>query len=221
MKTSPLVPTPTAVAARLRSAQAFAEFGDELLLRMVARASWRSLKENGLLWRRGQRAYEVVYVWSGCLRVERADDKVVSYRRVPQGEGIGYSNALARIPCSVDVRADVETRLVVLAGDDLRALVPRYPELAFGLIGYLGGLIGRLSDDIEALHHDDIEARALRALQQLGRGRTEVQITHEALAEVVAARRETVSRILKRLEGAGLVELGRGRVTLTSRFPRG
>lgn len=220
LKNSEALPTVAAIASRLRSAEAFRELGQEVLLRMASKATWRSLKANALLWKRGQHAYEAAYVWSGSLRVERSDRKTVSYRRVPQGEGIGYPNALARIPFMADVRADADSRLLLLSGDALRALVPAHPELAFGLIGYLGGLIGRLSDDIEALHHEDVDARLLRGLQQLGRGKSQVELTHEALAEVVAARRESVSRALKKLESAGLVKLGRGRVILLARFPR-
>ncbi len=75
----------------------------------------------------------------------------------------------------------------------------------------LAGVIERM----EAVALTPVEARLAALLLALDRGNGEVEITHQRLAEELGTAREVISRHLKRLEGAGLLSLGRGRVRLT------
>jgi CRP/FNR family transcriptional regulator len=205
------------LAARIQRAPLFADLGQAGCREVAAAGAFRRLRKGEVLWRRGAHAYEVAFVWEGALGVVREQMATesgaqVGYRVVPINDTIGLSNAIGRIPCSVDVVAREASRVVLFPGDALRALVPRYPELAFRAIAQLGDLVATLSDEIERLHTGSLEERIVARLRQLARGRREVLITHEALASQVAARRESVTRALGELAERGLVTLGRGRI---------
>lgn len=75
----------------------------------------------------------------------------------------------------------------------------------------LAGVIERM----ESVALTPVEARLAALLLALGRGNGEVAITHQSLAEELGTAREVISRHLKRLEGAGMLSLGRGVVRLT------
>ena len=76
----------------------------------------------------------------------------------------------------------------------------------------LAGVIERM----EAVALTPVEARLAALLLALDRGGSGgVQITHQSLAEELGTAREVISRHLKRLEGAGLLTLGRGVVRLS------
>ncbi len=148
------------------------------------------------------------------LDVVRRADKRVTFRTVKQNEIIGVSNAMGLTPCTVDVVAGAPTRVVLVPGELLRSLVPRYPEIAFRSLDYMGALLGRLSDEVERLHHASLEDRVLDRLRSLSAGRAEIVVTHEELAQQVAARRESVSRVLSALARRRMIRAGRGRITV-------
>jgi len=185
------------------------------VLRSLAEQSQvRSLRARQKLWSQGAYAYELAFVWSGHLRVVRRQGEHVTFRRVGINELIGFSNAIGRAVCSVDVVAGESARVMLVPGDALRAAIPRCPEIAYRALEHLGTLVARLTDDIELLHTGRLGARLLRRLRTLGAGRQEIVITHQALAEEVAARRESVTRELKKLEARGALRCRRGRIVL-------
>src|SRR5262249_25192512 len=151
------------------------------------------------------------YVWDGQLDVVRNMTERVTFRSVRQNEIIGVSNAMGLTPCTVDVVAEQATRVLLIPGETLRSLVPRYPEIAFRALDYMGALLGRLSDEVELLHRGSLDDRIVHRLRSLAAGRREIGMTHQELGQQVAARRESVTRALRGLEKRGMIRCRRGR----------
>ena len=204
---------PEAFARRLGQTALFGGLDDAPLLAMARHATLRTLRRAQVLWKHGAHAYELALVWEGQLDVVRRAEKV-HFRTVKQNEIIGVSNAMGLTPCTVDVVAAEASRVLLVPGELLRSLVPRHPEIAFRALDYMGALLGRLSDEVELLHRSSLEDRVVHRLRKLAAGRLEVAVTHQELAEQVAARRESVSRVLSDLEGRGMVRCRRGRIEI-------
>lgn len=207
---------PSEFAKRLGIAPLFQGLGDAPLLAIAKHAQLRSLRRGQILWRYRSNAYELAFVWDGHLQVRRAE-RSITFRSVRQNEIIGVSNAMGLTPCTVDVVAGEATRVLLVPGELLRSLVPKYPEIAFRALDHMGALLGNLSDEVELLHRGSLEDRVVHRLRSLSSGRREVAITHEELAEHVAARRESVSRVLTTLEKRGVLRCGRGRIEMLER----
>lgn len=204
-------------ADRLALASVFRGIGDAAIQAIAKNAELRTLRRRQILWKQGSHAYELAFVWSGQLDVTRSFEGRVTYRAVRINEVIGFSNAIGRAVCSVDVVAgEPSTRVLIVPGDVLRSLIPIHPEIAYRALEYMGDLVGRLSDEIEMLHHGTLEARLVRRLTELAEGRREVRVTHLQLAEQVAARRESVTRALSLLEERGMLKCRRGRIEISS-----
>jgi CRP-like cAMP-binding protein len=206
---------PAQFAKRLGIAPLFQGLGEEPLLAIAKHAVLRSLRRGQILWKYRAHAYELAFVWDGHLQVRRAEESL-TFRAVRQNEIIGVSNAMGLTPCTVDVVAGEATRVLLVPGELLRSLVPKYPEIAFRALDHMGELLGRLSDEVELLHRGTLEDRVVHRLRSLSAGRKEVKITHGELAEHVAARRESVSRVLASLEKRGVLRCRRGRIELTA-----
>ncbi len=177
-------------------------------------ATLRPLRKAQVLWRQGSQAYELAFVWEGQLDVVRRAGGSITYRAVKQNEIIGVSNAMGLTPCTVDVVAARATRVLLVPGELLRTLVPKHPEIAFRALDYMGELLGRMSDEVELLHHGSLERRVLHRLRALASGTKEVSITHQDLASQVAARRESVTRVLAQFEKRGMLRCRRGRIEI-------
>ncbi len=181
---------------------------------LATRAVRRVLRAKQTLARRGEKLDVLAIVLSGALEVRReSESSAVAYRRLGAGEVVGLST-VAGAPHSADVVAVEETTLALLPGGEVRALLARHPDVALAVLAHLGGMVGALSDEVEQQRGQSIAERVALKLSQLGRGRREVRVTHQALADQVGASRENVSRALKALERRGLVRLRRGRIAL-------
>src|SRR5262249_2899180 len=157
-------PDATGIAKRLELAVPFRGIGEKALLAIAKAGQIRPLRKAQVLWRQGSHAYELAFVWEGQLDVVRREETRVTYRAVHLNEVIGFSNAMGRAVCTVDVVAGVASRVFLVPGDTLRALVPTHPEIAFRALEYMGELVGRLSDEVEMLHHRSLEGRIVRRL---------------------------------------------------------
>jgi CRP-like cAMP-binding protein len=205
-------PDKAAFAQRLKEAAVFRGLSDEALAAIAAQTVMRSLRAGQVLWKQGSHAYELAFVWEGELEVVRHVEGRVAYRAVTMNQMIGFSNAIGRAVCTVDVVAGPPTRLLITPGDVLRGLIPKFPEIAYRALSHMGDLLGRLSDEVEMLHNHSLEGRVVHRLRALAAGQTEVRITHQALADQVGARRESVTRTLIELEKRGMVTCHRGRI---------
>jgi len=79
------------------------------------------------------------------------------------------------------------------------------------VLGVFANRLGDLIELAEAVAFQPLEQRLATAL--LGRGTT-LRITHARLADELGTAREIVTRLLKRYEAAGWVQLGRERIEL-------
>jgi len=201
-------------AQRLALAPVFARLEQEVLRKIARGAQYRRMKKGELLWRQGDMAPELAFVWEGELRVARRTSERVVYRTVPINQVIGFSNAIGGSRCSVDVAAASATRVMLVDGARLRSLIPEHPEIAFHALAYMGDLVAQLSDDVELLHHADLRTRILVRLGALAEGRREIAVTHQVLAQQIGARRETVTRLLADLERAGALKRRHGRIEI-------
>lgn len=80
----------------------------------------------------------------------------------------------------------------------------------------LGQRLADLMARLEHLNFSSIDSRLAAALLDNSRGRNRVEITHEKLADEVGTAREVVSRHLKQMETAGLIQLERGAISLAN-----
>lgn len=131
-------------------------------------------------------------------------------------------------PYRTDWRVLAPTRVAVL---DRRVTerFARYPELVEGLVGRALARSRQLAINMAIVQHPRVDVRLLMLFWHLATRwactRRDViylplPLTHAALAELVAARRPTVSRALSELAERGLVSVGDGVWLLSGEPPR-
>jgi CRP-like cAMP-binding protein len=185
-----------------------------ILTDYAARASWPTGFQ---IYERGTAADGIFVVLRGRVVLRsrvRAGRGFVPWVATP-GETFGAEGLSPIALYATDARADDETETLFLSTPKLRAFVREQPTHALALIGQVMAERTSLLDKLRELTTLSVEQRLVAALQRMASeegfldrdGRVELCTSrYRLLCELVGATRESVSLVLGRLTGEGLVE---------------
>ena len=122
---------------------------------------------------------------------------------------------------SASVETLSEAELLALPAADFRRLLADHPEIAVKLIAALTHRLRETNERVSRQSFQTVPSRVAGVLTQLiaeeaaeARQGVTVRMTQADLAQLAGTSRESVSRFLATLERAGVVRVGRGRVTV-------
>jgi CRP/FNR family transcriptional regulator, cyclic AMP receptor protein len=134
------------------------------------------------------------------------------------GEHFGELSLIDDQPRSAHVIAMEDSTLLVLRRDDFRRRVEATPLVAWSLLGELSRRLRRADGKIGGLVLLDVPGRIARLLldyvEEAGSQTIEKPITHQMIAQMIGASRETVSRALREFQDAGWIRVVRRRITV-------
>ena len=142
------------------------------------------------------------------------DGREVILSLLGEGAVFGELSLLDGKPRSANVVATQDTELYMVRRADFLQLIYTVPQIAVGLLAELVARLRKTDRKIEGLALLDVTSRISETLLQLadeqGSETTfgvslEERPTHQQLASMSGTTRETVSRVLKRLEGQGYI----------------
>jgi CRP-like cAMP-binding protein len=124
-------------------------------------------------------------------------------------------------PRSAHVIAMEDAQLLVLRREDFRRRVEANPTVAWALLTELSRRLRRADVKIGGLVLLDVPGRIARLLLDLadetGSEQIEKPLTHQTIAQMIGASRETVSRAMKEFQDAGLIRVERRRISIGDR----
>ncbi len=180
----------------------------------AARASWPAGFQ---IYERGASADGVFIVVRGRVVLRsrvRAGRGFVPWVATP-GETFGAEGLSPNGAYATDARADVETETLFLSTTKLRAFIREQPAHALAVVGQVMAERTSLLEKLRELTTLSVEQRLVSALRRMAAhdsftesdGRIELgSARYRLLCELVGATRESVSLVLGRLSGEGLVE---------------
>jgi CRP-like cAMP-binding protein len=136
-------------------------------------------------------------------------------------EHFGELSLIDDQPRSAHVIAMEESTLLVLRRDDFRRRVEQNPSVAWSLLGELSRRLRRADNTIGSLVLLDVPGRIARLLldaaDEGGSDLIEKPLTHQTIAHLIGASRETVSRAMREFQDSGWVTSERRRIRITDR----
>ncbi len=124
-------------------------------------------------------------------------------------------------PRSAHVIAMEDANLLVLRREDFRRRVEANPTVAWALLTELSRRLRRADSKIGGLVLLDVPGRIARLLldlaEEAGNDHIEKPLTHQTIAQMIGASRETVSRAMKEFQDAGLIVVERRKISLGNR----
>ena len=137
------------------------------------------------------------------------------------GEHFGELSLIDDQPRSAHVVAMEESLLLVLRREDFRRRVEQNPAVAWALLIELSRRLRRADEKIGSLVLLDVPGRIARmildAATEGGSESIEKPLTHQTIAHVIGASRETVSRAMREFVEAGWISTERRRIRITDR----
>ena len=136
-------------------------------------------------------------------------------------EHFGELTLIDEQPRSAHVIAMEDSSLLVLHRDDFRRRVEANPSVAWSMLVELSHRLRKADGQIGSLVLLDVPGRIARLLldtADAGDGvRIEKSLTHQTIAHLIGASRETVSRAMREFEEAGWIAMERRRVRIADR----
>jgi len=136
-------------------------------------------------------------------------------------EHFGELSLIDDRPRSAHVIAMEDSHLLVLRREDFRARVEASPKVAWALLAELSRRLRRADEMIGGLVLLDVPGRIARLLidfaNEAGSNAIEKALTHQTIAQMIGASRETVSRAMKDFQDAGWITVERRRIAIADR----
>jgi CRP/FNR family cyclic AMP-dependent transcriptional regulator len=137
------------------------------------------------------------------------------------GEHFGELALIDDQPRSAHVVAMEDSTLLVLRREDFRRRVEQSPAVAWAMLIELSRRLRRADEKIGSLVLLDVPGRIARvildAAEEAGSEEIVKPLTHQTIAHVIGASRETVSRAMREFVEAGWITTERRRIKIADR----
>jgi len=199
------------VRALLRRVPVFADLGESELTQLSELVVARLYPRDNLIVLAEDEGDSLFVIVRGQVKVSiiSEDGREVILAMLGENDFFGEMSLLDGKPRSATVIASGETELLMLRRPDFLRLLERVPEMAMKLLAALASRLRKADRKIESLALMDVSGRIAAALLQvcdeMGERTPRGVIirnrpTHQALANMAGTTRETVTRVLKRLD---------------------
>jgi CRP/FNR family transcriptional regulator len=213
------------IAGLLGRTPIFSGLSPRDLTQLAEMAVPRSWLEGEAIFREGDSGDTCYVVRSGRVRVTRrhSDGRTLTLAEMGKGQMFGELAMFDGETRSATIEAIEDTSALALLAGDVRRLLLNHPEIA---VKMLSGVAGRLRAANERLARQSFQTVAGRVasalLGQVESRRADgagdngspvlIEATQAQIAQLAGASRESASRFLAKLERAGLISTGRGKV---------
>lgn len=159
-------------------------------------------------------------VISGSIRVMRTDEdgREILLYYIQAGESciMSFLGGLHRDQSRVRAVVDDNAEVLIVPAEEISRLVREQPEWLDYIFRLYQKRFEELLDAVNAVAFKRMDERLsdfLRRRSEVGKSKT-IELTHEQIAQELGTARVVVSRLLKEMEGEGLLRLGRGKIEL-------
>jgi CRP/FNR family transcriptional regulator, cyclic AMP receptor protein len=216
---------PDGIVELLGRVPLFSELSPEEVGRVAQVAIPRTYPPDTRVFHEGDPGDSCYIVSRGSCRVIRqhSDGRVITLATLGPGAIFGELAMLDGERRSASVESVDSTELLALPASDVRPLIRDHPGMAEKLIVALTRRLREANERISRQSFQTVPSRvagvltkllAEEAATPLVRDGVTIRLRQADLAQMAGTSRESVSRFLATLERAGVVEVGRGRVTV-------
>ena len=211
------------IASFLRTVPLFTKLDDAELQRFAELTREKNYPKGSVILFEDDPGDSLFIVRDGRVKVVLVgeDGREVILGVLGPGEHFGELSLIDDQPRSAHVIAMEDSQLLILRREDFRRRVEANPTVAWALLTELSRRLRRADQKIGGLVLLDVPGRISRLLLDLsaesGSATIEKPLTHQTIAQMIGASRETVSRAMKDFQEEGLIRVERRRIAVANR----
>lgn len=170
----------------------------------------------------GAYIHVIPFVQTGAVKVVRKDDtgNELYLYHIMEGQSCAMTltSFFAGKRSAVQAQTVEQSQLITVPADDFRSWMNRFPQVYEFVQKTYHQRFNELLQALDSVAFNRIDTQLVRLLKERSHalGSATITATHKAIAQELNTSREVVSRLLKKLEKNGAVELGRSSITLKS-----
>ena len=215
--------TTSSASDALKGVPMFAELRDGDVERIAPLLHRRRHRRNGLILLQGDQAAGLYVISAGRVKLvvtgEDGTDLVLSTRGA--GDFFGELSLFDDRPLGMNIIAMEDVEVLLLLKGDFHRKLQELPEIAIGLLRTLCNRLHQADMRISTAALLDVPQRVAHVLLELADEHDGVLIpqpvTHQFIAQLVGASRESVSRTMSQLAQDGLISTTRETATISER----
>lgn len=211
----------------LRRVNLFADVDDRQMRAIADRTMMREVQRGRVILQPDEQPEMVYVIKKGRVKVSRysPDGKEQILTLLEPGEVFGEF-AFGHATEPVHVEAFEDTLICGMRRGDFLALIRRQPELMMQVIKVLAERLRAAEDEIADLAFRDVPGRLASLLLRLAQAyghqspagqRLALRLTHQDMAAMIAATRETVTVVLSRFREDGLIAFDQRHIIIRDR----
>jgi CRP-like cAMP-binding protein len=185
----------------------------------------RSWEPGQVVFREGDASDTCYVVRHGHARAirEHADGRTITLANFGPGDIFGELAMFEDERRSATIETLDKVEAVAILGADMRRLMREHTGIAVGVVVSLGRRLRAMNERVASQSFQTVQSRVATVLTQLvaearseGAGERDVLVvaTQADVAQLAGSSRESASRFLAVLERAGVIEQGRGKLTV-------
>jgi CRP/FNR family cyclic AMP-dependent transcriptional regulator len=213
------------VMSIVRRVPLFANLEDDDAAKIASIAHAKTYPKDHLLFERGEEGSEFLVVTQGRLKVIflHEDGRELTLTILGPYQSLGEVSLLDNAPRSASAVALSDLRVLSINKRDFRTLLESNPSICISLLTAMSRRLRELTEDTAGLIFMDVYQRLARKLLNLSQtlgvntehGREIPQrLTHQELANMVGATRETVTKALNDMEARGIISFNKKQVVI-------
>ncbi len=203
----------------------FAGLSERDLEQLAQVAVPRSYESGQAVFREGDSGDTCYVIREGAVRVTRrhSDGRVITLAELRPGSIFGELAMFGSEVRSASVEALEPTRALAILAGDMRRIMVQHPDIAVKMLEGLADRLRAANERISRQSFQTVAGRVASALHGQVQARSRdgeperdivIEATQAEIAQLAGASRESASRFLAKLERAGLITTGRGRVVV-------
>ncbi len=207
----------------LRSIPLFSLIRESDIWRIREATVTRSYPKDSVILFEGEAAEALYVVMAGRVKIvyTAEDGREVILGTREKGDFFGETALLDEQPNPAHVIAMQDAELLILRREEFRRCLADMPAMSLGLLRHLSRRLRHADDQIRGLVLLDVRGRVARLIVEMADRNDGMSvpkgITHNIIAQMVGASRETVSRTLRELTLSGLLEVTGRRISILNR----
>lgn len=200
----------------------FSNLTKEEMLEVAAITRSKAFEKNERIYSAGDKGGKLFVLRSGRVKIYRltANGKEQVIRVVEPREFMGELSLFSSLPLTDHAEALEPSTLCIIEGEKLKALMKKYPSIAFKILEELSQRLERAESLIETISLYTVEQRLAQALIDMSADTEKVilNMSKGDFASQLGMSQETLSRKLTALQEAGLIEVkGRREIIILDR----